>query len=330
MAQPSINAEKLLKQTNYGFTIFQFIVEQNGQFLHQRNGRCKNILNQFYNDGKGSLSIYYNRDSKKWHYKDHGNTDFYGDCFDFAGKYYKLDPKTKFPELLEKISKDLEGYNPKTSFKLDYERLCKPARKLHYQLNEVDFTVDAIRFWEQYGVTEGQLLDSNIVQIKSYEAESNSGEIYQRNVKDKQLYFAYKEADFAKLYSPFPKEFRYVGNKKKDYMFCNSIVEDFGDGANIIITGGEKDALALGSIGIPAICLESETAKPSSKLLKSLFKQGYNPTVMLDCDSTGKKMMKTLQEEFNLDVFDLGSIVSKELKDQVCDVAGQILHESVK
>ena len=97
-----LNKDNVLILTNGGIDFYKFVIPK----LRPGKTKCNNVKNPFYKDTRASLSIYlYN---EKWCYKDFGEPTYYGDVFNFAAHYYKLDIKVDFYKILQKINSDLE------------------------------------------------------------------------------------------------------------------------------------------------------------------------------------------------------------------------------
>ena len=97
-----ISKEALLEATGGGLDIIESIYTLTGV---QFNGLGKRNLNPFYNDTKASL--YFNQSGETILFNDFGDPDYGGDVFDFAGKYYNINPKLHLNKLLEAIASDL-------------------------------------------------------------------------------------------------------------------------------------------------------------------------------------------------------------------------------
>ena len=93
-----LNVKDILDRTMGGRVIFEFYgieVVERKKILSPLNGA----------DTKASFTIYFNEETKKWRFKDFGETGFTstGDAIDFVQRKFKID----FKDALEKISNDL-------------------------------------------------------------------------------------------------------------------------------------------------------------------------------------------------------------------------------
>lgn len=72
------------------------------------------------------------------------------------------------------------------------------------------------------------------------------------------------------------------------------------NGDFVVITGGEKDVLAFDMLGIPAVCMQSETANIPLNLIEELKKRFSNVMICYDRDETGEKFSRKWEKLFGL------------------------------
>ena len=70
-----LNKQSILDKTNSGFDVFRYYV-----CTEWRIG--KNFRNPFYDDKNASCNIYFDKKSRTYKFKDFGNSEYSGDCFD--------------------------------------------------------------------------------------------------------------------------------------------------------------------------------------------------------------------------------------------------------
>lgn len=68
----------------------------------------------------------------------------------------------------------------------------------------------------------------------------------------------------------------------------------------MVLAAGEKDVLSLASIGIPAICFNSETANPDEILVNELKTRFKNLIVLYDADDAGFKHANRICQKLNI------------------------------
>ncbi len=274
--------ELFLSSINDGFDFYSFLIPD---LEKTDDSNCKPVLNPFYEDTKPSLSIYFDKHKKKWLFYDHGTSsdgiEYKGDVFDFAGHHYRLNPRTDFRLLIEKMATDL---NVKLESDYVYSELPDPYAwfQAEYWRDPSDFVAwsvgfelfyrgnnngiqNAYSYYKQFGITESVLKEYRVAAIDWYKQADKALDVKTIRVSKDQLLIAYQELDFVKFYCPDPKKFWFAGNKQKDYVFGWKQIIRRTDKSEkrrdtLVITGGEKDVLTLTSLGYDAVCFNSETA----------------------------------------------------------------------
>ena len=234
---------EILEKSNGGLEFYKLVIPD----LKVTEDRCKNIHNPFYDDTKPGLSIYFNED--RWWFKDHGEPEYAGDVFTFAGLVYELDPKTQLNKILEYMDRDLkaEGLTEREPL---VKKPPRPKRsKKNFLLLERDFTTEDLNYWNQFGIDKTTLINHDVVSINGYTVINSNATGYTIERGKRQLMFAYKGDEFAKIYTPEPKKFVYVGSKPPDFKFGWDHIDRphvykwYYD--HLIITSGEKDVMTL-------------------------------------------------------------------------------------
>src|SRR5690554_1186484 len=255
-----ITKEQILEITKGGILFFKYVIPN----LKVQGEKCKNVLNPFYPDSKPSLSVYFI--DEQWYFKDHGSSEYAGDVFQFASFFFDLDISEDFPEILKQM---YEIDYSQVSYKENLTKVqfkAKKKFKLFRRTND-EFLPHELEYYSQYGITEEILKEFNVIPIDGYMRKNDEGSWHRTNREPKQILVAYLFEWGAKYYRPKPKTFGFVGNKPSSYVFGFQNIE----GGTVILTGGEKDVLTLASLGYTAICLNSESDRPSRELLEELY-----------------------------------------------------------
>lgn len=206
---------ELLQNSNNGFYFFKLIIGRNLSMKDEK--RCKNVKNPFYDDKNASLSIYKN-DYGIWCYKDYGNIDFHGDVFHFCAIHYKLDIKKDFVALLNLMENDLDRSQTKTITTNHFQSDSAIESKngiIDVELKKIDFSEVSQKYFFQYGIATEILNVNNVFEITGYRELFSDNSFGNFNNLQHQTFYAYKVQNCAKLYSPNPKKFLYVGKKPK-------------------------------------------------------------------------------------------------------------------
>jgi RecA-family ATPase len=280
------------------------------------------------NDKKPSLSITRDPSTNIWYYHDFGRPDSRGDLYSFAAECYNLDVVKDFPLVLDKIYDDLQvdsfdvveiqkfldGEQTKIDFSsiigkndayIDYKN--QPEEKevdysfLLWEKTEKEWSIVEKNYLDRYGITAKALEATNTVIISGY-GEAHGFKTKYRYPKEGEIWLAYKCGKGAKIYSPKPKKFWWVGKSPKKYIYGTPVKDPyFEDLTNVFLVGGEKDVLTLMSRGFKAMCLSSETKSVDRRDLKGwYFECHYRIIVMYDIDDTGIKQAKKINEECGL------------------------------
>lgn len=320
--------ETVLHQSNFGLDFFKYVIKE----LEMKDEvSCELTSNPFYNDTKPGLSIYFNEETERWMFNDFGDENYKGDVFDFAAHYYDLDSKKDFYHILKSMAKDLK-------IEVESELPSEVSKTINIFGYKVEYKngkglKEAHDYFKQFGITESLLRQYRVRAVQKCYYVTRSGESKSRYFKEQELYIAYSDNYFAKIYSPSPKGFFYIGNKPKDFVFgLNQIfirahkARNFPD--TLILTGGEKDVLTLTSLGYDAISLNSETAAIPKSLTENLLSAYKNIVMFYDNDETGIRRASQIRNElkgtFNVSVYTLPDIIDGV---RVKDVSDYMKHE---
>jgi len=299
-----LNKDNILLATNGGLKFYKHVIPD----LRGGSRTKKNVKNPFYKDTKGSLSIYFT--GERWYFKDHGESSYQGDVFDFAGHCYKLKTYSKdFYKILQHINDDLnlgliEGKqadeNPDFEFIPEYDD--ENRFKIYYKR---DFSIEDLKYWEQYGITTEILNEFKVKAIKRYQILLPSGQSHMFYSTIESPFFAFVYSDEAvKVYKPKDDTVKYfwIGNKNNTDIFGLSqcMNHDPHGEWEVLITGGEKDVMTLHSLEYFAVCLNSETANIPLDLLEKLKNFYKSVLVLYDTDSTGIKQSNFLAQNNSL------------------------------
>ncbi len=280
-----IDKNDFLEATRGGFDFYQLVMRKQGKELHQDKPNSL-LINPFYNDTKGSLSINYN--NGKYLFNDFGKQSYSGDVFDFAGFYYNLNPKSELQQILINACKDLGLYR----LLIEKETKKSGIKELIVRKKFLEFELD---YWASYGISLDILQKFNVVSV-DYLLLSKNFKLFS---KKQNPIFAYKTENCYKVYQPLSKKYKFnwFPKKKIDTPFGYEQLPEKGE--LIIITSGEKDVLTLNSQGFNAICLNSETqTKIDDNLLKEIKSRFSTIAVLYDLDDTGEKSALALANQY--------------------------------
>jgi DNA primase len=286
-----IHKEDIFAKTNNGLDAFQYYVATDFKL-------GKAFSSPLREDKNPSFSIYLDKSSGRYLFKDHAQDNVKGDIVKFVMLLHNLDFKSALSRINQDMVLGLGEANSNKSIQNSGE-----VREKKFDGMESDY-------WQQYGITGKTLNNFNVVSIDFFTTQTN----FQVQSSLKQPIFAYKNKWGHKIYQPFGKyRFCYVGTKPDNYIFGWNQLPD--NGYIMFITGGEKDVLTLDSLGYPAICLNSETAQLDEKVAKELKSRFRYVVAMYDCDETGRQSSTSLSEKHKLINLRLPLKGTKEEKD---------------
>lgn len=304
---------ELLNSSNNGLDFFKIYFGDKLRWASKK--RSKNLKNPFYTDKNGSFSIY--EDEKgKWRFKDYGDPNYQGDCFDFYARVYNTNVKEGFQELLMVMKRVLdEGVSKLATVKAFQNKAVLIERTITaVQLNKIDFTDKALQFWKQYNITREILLLNNVSQVVGYREFYSDGEDRYITL-NQDLVFTYKSGNFYKFYSPHPKRFWSVGTKTIEYRFGENYQPN---DSTVFLVGGEKDVMTLHALGYRSVCLSSETVLPSKRFAKDMFEDEVRVVVLYDNDQAGYQGAQKIAGKYSWEIAELKSILTskaEEVKD---------------
>lgn len=323
-----MNKEEILEQTNGGLNVFRHYVPGN---WHEG----KNFFNPFYKDTHASFSIYKDKKTKVYHMKDFGNPDYSGDCFALVAllEGLRCADKTDFMTVLEKISKDLNLTVTTAAPAASAKPLLPSSRRISATA-EHPLTAAELAWWAKFGITAEVL--------ERYHVSAVSEIVFPQGCKKAtaaEPVFLYRFSDSVrstrKLYAPCSSHrFLYLAKYDNQYFGFEQLPSK---GETVIVTGGEKDVMTLASVGLPAFCLNSETAALEESLLMTLKQRFAHILLMYDADETGircsKELCRQWEGKYPVGRMQLplkGDKTGKDVSDYVRDsLAAGVGHEAV-
>ena len=316
-----ISRDAILNSTNGGLDVFRHYL---GRGL--RVGR--KFRNPFYQDTHASCSLYYDRRAGVYKYRDFGNEDYAGDCFDLVAKLHNLSCRNSadFIEIMRIIDRDMNlGLSDTPQPQRIRVRPQPPApepsqeRKapLPYKYRAQAFSKAELAYWKQYGIDANTLNRYGVVSLAEYCGVSNSGRTFTLHSSPSEPMFGYVRPTGIKVYRPESKS-RFLFGGSFDGYYCFGLEQLPATGDTLYITGGEKDVLSLAARGFPAICFGSETTHGPHDLIAELSLRFRNIVLLYDVDATGKKHSLALQQElaeYNVGRIELPLAGTKKEKD---------------
>lgn len=314
-----ISRDTILNSTHSGLDVFRHYL---GGGL--RVGR--KFRNPLYQDTHASCSLYFDRRSGVYKYRDFGNEDYAGDCFELVATLHNLSCQNAddFVEILRIINRDLclglsdepATYRPAIRPR-PFVPENTPKTPSPHKFRVKAFSDTELTWWKQYGIDAETLNRYGVASLADYSSVSNSGRPYVLRSSLSEPMFGYVRPSGIKIYRPNSQSRFLFGGSFKDY-YCFGLEQLPATGDTLFVTGGEKDVLSLAAHGFHAICFGSETARIPHKLVDELSQRFRNIVLLYDTDATGKKQALALQEElraYNVGRLELPLAGTKQEKD---------------
>lgn len=307
----------IIDATNKGLDVFKHFIGKN---FVQTN---KPFKNPFYNDTNASCQVYFDKQSNLYKYKDFGDPDYGGDCFNLVGKIHQLDcNNTKdFIQILHVINEQLhlqlvtnerstnrenrqpnrnKDYLPSSNFQVPKATESSPEIEIVPLFNPVQFRnlgEEELKYWSEYGIGIDILNRYQVKAIQQLTGINKEGKPYTLRYSNAEPLFGYQGRKHLKVYRPFSKyRFLYTGIMPEHYVFGLEQLPIRGD--ILFITGGEKDVMSLAAQKFNAICLNSETAHLPKNFLRGLSYRFKHIVLLYDVDETGLSSMEKICKEY--------------------------------
>lgn len=306
----------ILDATNKGLDVFKHFLGRN--FI-QTN---KAFKNPFYNDTNASCQVYFDKQSNLYKYKDFGDPDYGGDCFNLVGKIHQLDcnKAQDFIQVLHVINEQLHlqlvtnersttrvynhpnrnrDYVPQKTIQ-DQKVINNPEIESIPLFNPVQFKAlseDELAYWSSYGIGIDILNRYQVKAIQQLIGINKEGKNYTIRYSSQELMYGYQGRKHLKIYRPFSKiRFLYTGTMPENYVFGFEQLAIRGD--ILFITGGEKDVMSLAAQSFNAICFNSETAHIPKNIVRGLSYRFKHIVLLYDVDETGLSSMEKICKEY--------------------------------
>lgn len=291
-----INRDEILRRTNGGLDVFIRYIPT--------LVLGKNFKSPFYEDSKASCNVYKDR-TGIYRFNDFGDDRYKGDCFWFVAERYSLDLHSEFKRVLAKLCEDMGFFTGIQEFEKEIKPAIHLPKEAHVSEEKTEntfrligkyFSPSELKYWKDYGIDFATLRKFDVISVNRFFSDTRNGKRYMIQSTADEPVYAYKHADFVKIYRPKSfVRFLYGGTKPRDYIFGQNQLPDKGD--VLFFTGGEKDVMSLTAHGFNAVSLNSETASLPAEVLRE-FKCRFNTICLLyDCDETGLRMSSRHVEE---------------------------------
>lgn len=176
------------------------------------------------------------------------------------------------------------------------EEIEKVLPKKVFSIHATDFKEHHLDYWKQFHITKKELLENNVFAVMHfYKDLVSDGKIIDRVEflgLENDLQFAYiinyKGNESIKLYSPYNKKYKWMGDVPGTHLFGFDELPYKSD--TLIITKGQKDRIIFKKFFTDVLAVQSESKTAISEQdIEHLTLSYKNIYINFDCDEVGKK-----------------------------------------
>ncbi|WP_216726137.1 toprim domain-containing protein [Hymenobacter siberiensis] len=272
----------------------------------------KHYKSPFGHDGRDSFDLFRRGDGQIC-FCDHAMTgkdggELQGSCYDFVAAMFSCDFKDAVRiikrDILGLSSREIEGAYSKplaTRFKPLVGNLMPEVVTI--TPNARHFTPADLAFFARTGITEATLARYHCYALNSYQF-SKGEKAFTLTAKDNDpMYgFHFPLTGHWKIYRPFAadKRYKWISNvdAQQDLFGWDALPDRC---SKIYICAGQRDTMNMHQLtGLPAIALNSETAKLSPEVYQLLTCIADEVLCCLDNDDTGHKAQERLRYDWGI------------------------------
>lgn len=247
-------------------------------------------------------------------YKDFANGRS-GDCFSFVQELYNL----SFKETLRRIDADLcLGINskPKKVFSLQLKEKPDSIHKQSkiIQITKKPFTPEELKYWEDYQISEQDLIRKNVFSIEKLYINKQLVPNYNKEIR-----FAYLFDNYLKIYSPLSKVYKWISSTPNDYMsgFDEIKFKVFlgSQDEKLIISKSVKDEMILSKFFKDVCSTQNESKEAINRENMEWILRGYKPEnvyISYDSDDAGVEASTYYTKNYGFNYVNVPKIFKRE------------------
>lgn len=296
----------MLKQNLTREILKEKIGEENIFTHYFGNWKFNEAYNSIFRDDKKASTGFFLNKHGSIIYNDFATDEKY-DFVHFVMKLYGIN----YYAALQQIAAHFGLVNGKltgnTGAKINPIIRPKMALKKAIIVNTVLFKKEHLNYWLQFGILKHELQKANIYAVDNFTInkfdENNNVVSSFTSPKNNELKFAYTfavddDTTYIKIYTPYSKEYKWVGNVPMNVCFGLADLQPKGD--KLIITKSVKDCLVLRKFFPNVIGLQNESFSAISQQVLDLSNAYNNIVFFGDNDRRGLEFceeVKTLNWE---------------------------------
>jgi hypothetical protein len=320
----------ILQATNGGLDIYQHVLDKLKSGIQLKSGKNHGLLNPFYDDKNGSLSISFNSHSNQYLFRDFGNEEFQGDAFDFYARLEGLSTRQHFAKIIDKVLQNVlnqkENCNKNTDhFSSSSKKGTKPEIMTKPEITPKDFVTKSLpkmefcnnfQYWED--------LFPKIQHVKEKAHEFGLHSLKSISYNDQKLQkisklisiFAFEvQKEAFKVYMPKSDKNKHWWIQKPTDLHSN-FVNLIKENEPVLICEGYKDAFSGYLHSFNVIPHDNASIPVDKKLIEMLLAKNCVPIFCFDNDEAGMKAAEKAEFTFKLPSLHLPNEVNgKNVKD---------------
>lgn len=215
----------------------------------------------------------------------------------FMMEYYRCSRQELYQLLNSKTTKPIKKLKSK---KKGLSKLVDLKVKIR------DWNKEDIEYWESYGISLEYLKYFSVFPISHIIMEYATDNVVSIPHKLSYVYVEFKDNKTSlKIYQPLAqRENKFKNNHNNSVWDLWNCLPDKGD--KLIITSSRKDAMCLwANLGIPSICMQSESTSPKPQVMQELKERFNTIYVLYDNDysnsaNPGQFFGNKLAQDYNL------------------------------
>lgn len=253
----------------------------------------KKYTNPLRRDEHPGCSFTKSKDTGRIYFNDYAIDKSY-DCFSMIMEKYGI----SFWQALRLVEKDFRfnffESNKVEPVKKEEQESGEESKKKIIQYVAQPFTEEDLKYWAQYGITEKDLLQYNILSLKNVYV---NGKLRWTYTPDNPIFGYEFGPGVIKCYRPRAdkRDGRWLSSATRHYLAFYYTIPFIGD--LCIITKSFKDALLLNVLGYNAIAPNSESISLNLPQIRALKATYNNLLIFYDNDEVGLQSAKKRSEE---------------------------------
>lgn len=270
--------------------------------------------------------VYY---GEKLCFRDFAYTEYSGDVFHIAGKYYECDFYTAMRHINLDFHIGLEdGYLPNTLPTKKAEQQVfvwprdeiptEPKASVEIKIKWMDF-LPHDKYWDDYHIKESTLRYFDTVPaLKCWMTDYRYGLglFHKFTYRDPMYAYLWPGTEKMQIYRPLAnKRLKWRTNTNRSFIHGYRQLPAKGD--LLIITKSRKDVMSLFELGYTSISPVSEGTILTEEQIEKLKDRFNTICVLYDNDEPGIKYSQTLSKKYKLDNIILPDIFPKDVSDTV-------------